>query len=96
MASPPSWLPVLTYLSTQAHRREIKDKETLIALTNGTSTHTHTHIKQRERERVRDRESLHLFFGSNISVHIGFSCFAPFCRDSTLADHQQRIRRSAS
>lgn len=40
-----SSLPVRTYLTTQAHRREIKDKETLIALANVTSqTCIHIHI----------------------------------------------------
>lgn len=51
IASLPSSLsisqPVLTYLTTQAHRREIKSRETLIALANVTgqevTDNTHTH-----------------------------------------------------
>lgn len=47
MASLPSSLSIsqaaLTYLSTQAHRREIKNKETLIALANVTSQEVITH-----------------------------------------------------
>lgn len=59
MASLPSLLPLQTYLTTQAHRREIKDKETLIApanVTRHTCAHTHTH-------RERGTESLHRFLG---------------------------------
>lgn len=93
MASLPAPLPGQTYLTTHAHRREIKDKETLIApasVTRQTRAHTHT-------QGERDREFTHISWFKKsecVSINNRLLCFSVIStRSSKVAAASQQTFR---